>query len=91
MSEPWPISEAPGVDDDSAVAIDLDVHRGVRHVGTDDRVGRAAYVVAARNAQAAALGQLAFALFPARALDSFFYALRQSIALDTQTVHRDAG
>src|SRR5208282_96978 len=54
-----------GVDDDTAVAVNFDVHRGVRHVGTDDRVGRAAYVVAASNAEAPASSQLSFALVPA--------------------------
>ena len=42
---------SPGVDHHTAIAIDLDVDRRVRHVGTNDAVGRAAHVVAARHAQ----------------------------------------
>ena len=80
-----------GVDDHAAVAIDLDVDGGVRHVGANDRVGRAAHVVTARHAQAAALGQLTLALFPAGALDHFLDALGQAVALHAQAVHRDAG
>src|ERR1700674_2996152 len=79
-----------GVHDDSAVAVDLDVPRGVGHVRANDRICRAAYVVAAGDAQAAALRQLALALFPTRARNNFFDALGQSVTLHAETVHRDA-
>ena len=78
-----------GVNHHAAIAIDLDVHRRVRHVGADDAVGRAAHIVAASHAQAASLGQLAFALLPARARDHLIDALRQAVAQHAQAVHRD--
>ena len=78
------------IDDNSAIAVDLDVNRGVRHVGADDRIRRPAHIMAASDPKTASLGQLAVALLPTRALNRLLDALRQSVTLHTQAVHRDA-
>ena len=79
-----------GVDDDTAIAINLDVDRGMRHVRTDDGVGRAADIVTASDAKPSSLGQFALALLPPGTLDRFFDTLGQSVALNSQAIDRDA-
>src|SRR5581483_6565759 len=71
--------------------INLDVDRRMRHVRTDDRVGRPTHIMTAGNTQPAAPGQLAFAVTPAGAVNDLVDALRQTVALHAQAVHRDAG
>ena len=78
-----------GIDDHAAIAIDLDVHRRVRHVGANNAVGCAAHVMAARYAQPTSLRQLALALFPSGSRNDLIDALRQSIAQHAQAIHRD--
>ncbi len=90
VSEPWPISDA-GVNNHAAIAVNLDVHGGVRHVGADNRVGRSAHVVAASNAEAPASGQFSLALVPARARHYLINAFWETVALHAQAVDRDAG
>src|SRR2546425_8323202 len=90
VSEPWPISEAPVKNRDTRVAVNLHVHGRVRHVGANDGIGGAAYVVAARDADAAAIGQLALFLEPTGALHNFLYAFGKAIARHAQTVYGDA-
>ena len=61
----------------------------MRHVGADDRIRRAAYVVAAREAEPSAFRELASALAPAGALDDFIYAFGKTIALHAESVDGD--
>src|SRR6185437_4424980 len=73
-----------------SVAIDFDVHRGVRHVRTHDGIGCAADVMAASDADAFAVRQLVFLPLPARALENFLNAFGQAVAGDAQRVGGDA-
>src|ERR1039458_9196090 len=68
--------------------VNLDVHRGVRHVRANDAVGRTAHIVTARQAEAPSLGQLAFALDPSRALNDLVNAFRQTVTQHAQAVYR---
>ena len=77
------------VDHNSTIAINLDVHRRVRHIRPDNRIRRPAHIVTASDPQPAALAQLAFPLLPTRTLDSLLNAFRQTIALDPQPIHRN--
>src|SRR5439155_23886782 len=65
--------------------------RGVWQLRPDDRVGRAAHVVAAGNPDPFAVGQLPVVLFPARALHNLIDAFRVAIAQHAQAVDRHAG
>src|SRR5437899_1414025 len=75
---------------DTRVAINLHVYGRVRHIGANDGIGGAAYVVAARDADAAAMGQLALFLEPTGALDNSLNAFGKAVARHAQTVYGDA-
>src|SRR2546425_5333447 len=90
VSEPWPISEAPVKNRDTRVAVNLHVHGRVRHVGANDGIGGAAYVVAARDADAAAIRKLALFLEPTGTLHNLLYAFGKAVARHAQTVYGDA-
>src|ERR687888_1706156 len=63
----------------------------MRHVRTNDGIGRARDIMRAANAQSAPARQLSVPFLPSRALDYLLDTLRQAVAGDPQGVDRDAG
>ena len=72
---------------DSAAAVELDLHAGVRHVVPVNRQARAADVRACREADAVAEGKLAEFFLPLGALGDALGAFAQAGAADAQAVH----
>src|SRR5439155_6524224 len=76
---------------DRARAVNREFNRGVGHLRPDDGIGGAAHVMAPRDADAFAVGELPVFLLPGRALDDLLDALRVAVAQHAQAVDRHAG
>src|SRR5581483_6789065 len=63
----------------------------MRHVGTNDRVGGAAYVVTAGNSEPAPFGELTLAIVPFRPGHHLLDAFGQPITLNPKSINSDTG